>query len=328
MDDDEAVGLDREEPHQAGDRAAGLVHVRRRDREDQPRGRAHRPGSDPDPHRVRRRGARPVAPEVEAPASCLRGQLVDDHGADVVPVAGVRRARGFRGPTTSQVPSSRHGRQYCRKARSDGDLAFRHASGAGLRPSSDSALAPSAALALRCLGALRGLGVGSSCSMPASASASASSASSASGGDLLGDVDDQDVAVVDQRRRPPAAQLGGQDLGAGLEALDGDGDVLRDVRRAHLELDGLGVDGDDGLGSGLALGVTGTSTVTFSPLADHDEVDVLDDRLDRVALHVLGQGELARCRRATMLSRAFANLSAIIVSWPGSVMCTGSVPWP
>ena len=35
-----------------------------------------------------------------------------------------------------------------------------------------------------------------------------------------------------------------------------------------------------------------TSTTTFSPLLHDDQVDVLDDRLDRVALDVLGQGEL------------------------------------
>ena len=38
---------------------------------------------------------------------------------------------------------------------------------------------------------------------------------------------------------------------------------------------------------------TGTSTWTFSPLLDDDEVDVLDDLVHRVLLHVLDQGELA-----------------------------------
>ena len=30
----------------------------------------------------------------------------------------------------------------------------------------------------------------------------------------------------------------------------------------------------------------------------------------------------------SMVSRTLATLSAIIVSWPGNVMWTGSVPWP
>ncbi len=38
---------------------------------------------------------------------------------------------------------------------------------------------------------------------------------------------------------------------------------------------------------------TGTSTVTFSPLIDGDEVDVLEVTLDRVDLDLLGQRELA-----------------------------------
>ena len=95
-------------------------------------------------------------------------------------------------------------------------------------------------------------------------------------------------------RVAPAGQLelGRLDLRAGLEALDGDDDVLGDVGGLDLELDGLGVDGDDGLGSGLALDVDRDVDGDLLALADDDQVDVLDDRLDRVALDVLGQGQL------------------------------------
>ena len=61
-------------------------------------------------------------------------------------------------------------------------------------------------------------------------------------------VDEHGAAPGARRRRT-------QDLGAGLEALDGDGDALGDVGRLDLELEALRVDGDDGLGSGLALDV-------------------------------------------------------------------------
>ena len=85
----------------------------------------------------------------------------------------------------------------------------------------------------------------------------------------------------------------GEDLGAGLEALDRDDDVLGDVGgRAPRAAGVLWSSGDDGLGSGLALEVHGDVDGDLLALADDDQVDVLDDRLDRVALDVLGEGEL------------------------------------
>ena len=61
---------------------------------------------------------------------------------------------------------------------------------------------------------------------------------------------------------------------------------------SDLELERSVVERDDGLGSGLALEVHGDVDGDLLALADDDEVDVLDDRLDRVALDVLGQGQL------------------------------------
>ncbi len=111
-------------------------------------------------------------------------------------------------------------------------------------------------------------------------------------GDGLGDVDDQGLGVGDQGR--PLRQLdgAGQDLGAGRQALDGDDEALRDV--GGLGLDGQGgvVDGDDGLRCGLALDVDGDVDRHLLAQGDDDEVDVLDEPLDRVALHVLGQGQV------------------------------------
>jgi hypothetical protein len=130
-------------------------------------------------------------------------------------------------------------------------------------------------------------------------------------------------------RVAPSGQLdgAGEDLGAGLEALDRDGERLGDVRGLDLELEGVAVRGDDGLRGGLALDVDGDVDGDLLALADDDEVDVLDDRLDRVALDVLGQGQCSSSPRV-MVSSALACLSAIIASWPGRVMWIGLAPWP
>ena len=128
--------------------------------------------------------------------------------------------------------------------------------------------------------------------MPASASASASSASRASCGDLRGDVDDQGLRVGEQLGALGQLDVSGLDLRAGLEALDRDDDVLGDVGGLDREQQGLGVDGHDGLRRGLALDVHRDVDADLLAAADDDQVDVLDDRLDRVTLHVLGQREL------------------------------------
>ena len=111
-------------------------------------------------------------------------------------------------------------------------------------------------------------------------------------GDGLRDVDDEGVLVGDEGRALGQLDGAGEDLRAGREALDRDDDVLGDVGREDLELEGVVVERDDRLGSGLALEVHGDVDGDLLALADDDEVDVVDDRLDRVALHVLGEGEL------------------------------------
>lgn len=110
--------------------------------------------------------------------------------------------------------------------------------------------------------------------------------------DLLRDVDYEGVAIEGQRGAPRQLELGGLDLGAGHEALHREGEVLGDVGGLDLELQALGVEGDHGLGSGLALEVDGHVDGDLLALEDDDQVDVLDDGLDGVALDVLGQGQL------------------------------------
>ena len=111
-------------------------------------------------------------------------------------------------------------------------------------------------------------------------------------GDLRGDVDDERLGVGDQGGALGQLDLAGEDLGAGGEALDRDGDALGDVGGEHLELEAGVVGGDDGLGGGVALEVHVDVDDDLLAALHDDQVDVLDDRLDRVALHVLGQGEL------------------------------------
>jgi hypothetical protein len=72
---------------------------------------------------------------------------------------------------------------------------------------------------------------------------------------------------------------------------------------------------------------TGTSTVTFSPRRTTTRstcsmTGLIGSRCTSLAS--------ASCSSpsTTMVSRALGTLSAIMASWPGRVMCTGSVPWP
>ena len=147
-------------------------------------------------------------------------------------------------------------------------------------------------------------------------------------GDLRGDVDDERLGVGDERGALGQLDLAGEDLGAGREALDRDGDALGDVGRQDLELQARVVGGDDGLGAGLALEV---------------DVDVDDDLLalactmTRSTCSMTGLigsrwTSLARASCSspsmTMVSRALLCFRASIDWWPGRVMCTGSLPWP
>ena len=111
-------------------------------------------------------------------------------------------------------------------------------------------------------------------------------------GDLRGDVDDEGLGVGDERGALGQLDLAREDLRAGLEALDRDGDALGDVGGLDLELEARAVGGDHGVGSSVTLDVDRDVDGDLLALEHDDQVDVLDDRLDRVALHVLGQGEL------------------------------------
>ena len=88
--------------------------------------------------------------------------------------------------------------------------------------------------------------------------------------------------------------LAGEDLGAGLEALDGDDDVLGDVRwPATSSWRVWAVDGDDGLGGGLALEVHGdVDGDLLAALRTMTRSMCSMTGLIGVALDVLGQGEL------------------------------------
>jgi len=82
------------------------------------------------------------------------------------------------------------------------------------------------------------------------------------------------------------------DLGADLQALDGDDDALRDVRRLGLDQD-RGVLGDDQrVGRGLALEVHRDLDLDLLAAADDHQVDVLDEALQRVALDLLRQRQV------------------------------------
>lgn len=83
------------------------------------------------------------------------------------------------------------------------------------------------------------------------------------------------------------------DLGADVQALDGDGDAVRDVGGLGLDQDVRVLDHDQGLADGLALDVHGDLDLDLlATLHDH-QVDVLDGVLDRVALDLLRQRQQA-----------------------------------
>ena len=150
------------------------------------------------------------------------------------------------------------------------------------------------------------------------------------GGDLRGDVDDEQVLVGGQRGALREVEVLGEDLGADLGALDRDLDVLGDVGGLGLDLD-RGVLGDDqGVGGGVADDVDRDVDGDLLAADDGDEVDVLD--LTRRIGSTWTCLVSARCSvpSKSRASSALAPpcLSAIIVSWPGRVTCSGSAPWP
>src|SRR5665647_2180635 len=127
---------------------------------------------------------------------------------------------------------------------------------------------------------------------PGSGRPSGQSADPDLGGDRLGDVDDQHVGLGDQLGALGQLEVAGMDLGAGLKTVDPDLEALRNVRGFDSQLDGVVLEGDDGLDGGFTHDVDRHVNGDLLALADHDEVNVLDDRPDRVALDVLGQGQL------------------------------------
>src|SRR6478609_6546647 len=117
------------------------------------------------------------------------------------------------------------------------------------------------------------------------------------GGAVLGgdrrdrDGDDDLLGVALEHGALRERQLAGGQRGAGLEALDGDLDVRGQVRGLGLEGQRLGLDDVDGARGRLAHDRDRDLDLDLLAAADDQQVDVLDDVLDRVALDVLGQGQ-------------------------------------
>jgi formate hydrogenlyase subunit 4 len=159
-----------------------------------------------------------------------------------------------------------------------------------------------AALKLTLLGALFGrLALGC---LPAGAGAPLGGAWATSGllgGLLLGgrlglrgdDVQDHGVLLDVQLGAGRQGDVLGQHRGAGVQALDGDGDRLRHVGRLGLDrqrvqhvLQQVGARGE------VALGVDRDLDGDLLAAGDDDQVDVAQEALDRVALHGLRQDQL------------------------------------
>src|ERR1035437_3190233 len=82
------------------------------------------------------------------------------------------------------------------------------------------------------------------------------------------------------------------DLGASRQSLDRDLDTVRNLGGLDGQLHGVVLDRDDRLDRGGAHEVDGHVNVDLLALADDNQVNVLDDRPDRIALDVLGQGQV------------------------------------
>src|SRR5665811_331967 len=127
------------------------------------------------------------------------------------------------------------------------------------------------------------------------------------------------------------------DLGASRQSLDRDLDTVRDMGGLDGQLHVVVLDRDDRLDRGGAHEVDGHVNVDLFALADDNEVDVLDDRPDRVALDVLGQGQVVLAvdldgeqgvgdlegqHRLVARQADVDRLGAVAVHDSGDVVCT------
>src|SRR5690606_26217655 len=95
-------------------------------------------------------------------------------------------------------------------------------------------------------------------------------------------VDDQQLGVAGQAHALGQRERARGDLGAGLDALDGDLDRLGQVQRVGLDGDGGGLLGDQGAGGGVAGDGDRDVGDDFLTALDDQQVGVLDVAADRV----------------------------------------------
>ena len=124
------------------------------------------------------------------------------------------------------------------------------------------------------------------------------------------DVDDEQLGVAVQRGVGGQAEIAGLDLGADLQALDRDLDLVRDGRDVGLDLEGVELLADRS-SPGAAAPVTTMVDVDDDLLtaADDQEVDVLDVGADRVLHDRLGQRQLRGARDVERDDRVAALLA-------------------
>src|SRR6476661_2502595 len=332
VDDDEAFGGDVVVLQEAGDRAPGDVHVGRRDgQDDLGAGDLQADLGDPGAGLVRlERGA--------AAGGVTAGELLDGHRADVVPVAGILRPRvaepddepgvhgvldhwsvrcragAGAGPAEPELERDPQTHRVATRATPGVAQAWSPSASA---PSAGAFSAPSAAASSS----------DSSRSIPASASASASSASRAS----------SEMACVTLTTRASASVMSVAPSGSSTaparicvpawrpstEMMTFSGMLVASASTCSVLWSSVTTVS----GAASPSRCTATSTVTFSPLRTTTR-----STWSMTGLIASRWTSLARASCSwpsmTIVSSALACLSAIIVSWPGSEMCTGSVPWP
>src|SRR6478609_2041776 len=294
VDDDEAFGGDVVVLQEAGDRAPGDVHVGRRDgQDDLGAGDLQADLGDPGAGLVRlERG--PAAGGVTA------GELLDGHRADVVPVAGILRPRVAEPDDEPGVHGVLdHWSVCCRAGAGAGPAEPElerdpqtHRVATRATPGVAQAWSPSASAPSA--GALSAPSAAasssdSSRSIPASASASASSASRASA----------EMACVTLTTRASASVTSVAPSGSSTAPAR----ICVPASRPSTE----------------TMTFSGWRTTTRSTWSMTGLIASRWTSLARASCSLPSM---------TIVSRALACLSAIIVSWPGSEMCTGSVPWP
>src|SRR6476661_3907206 len=234
---------------------------------------------------------------------------------------------GFPSPTTSQVPSLPTGGKYAGRPGPSWTRPSGVVRCAVAQASADSAFSPSAAASPDSAFSLWAASSDSSRSIPASSSASASSASSSS----------CEICWVMLTTRVSSSTTRAAPRGSSTsEAL-----ICVPASRPSTEttrFSGMWVASTSSCrvwasrvttvsGAASPSRCTGTSTVTFSPLRTMTRstcsmTGLIGSRCTSLARAICSSPSM------TMVSRALAVLSAIMVSWPGSVMCTGSAPWP